>query len=62
MCTNPPGVLIEGGTEKGHETTVDITEACNRLWYGAYKLQINYGIGYRICNITRHVTEILRYN
>jgi hypothetical protein len=31
VATNPPGVLVEGGTEKGHEKTVDVAEACSRF-------------------------------
>jgi hypothetical protein len=39
VAANPSIVLLEGGTEKEHETTVSIIEACilslqtpNKLW------------------------------
>lgn len=52
VATNPPGV--------GHENN-------SYNWSFQYTLKfspdlINYGIGYRVCHITGHVAEILRYN
>jgi hypothetical protein len=38
VATNSPGVLVEDGTEKRHETTADVSEACSRLQTSLWSL------------------------